>query len=91
MKLLIEIEESRRSEKEKECYGKVYIHSYLTSRDYSILNSRTTSVVEEVTDNPFTQALETARLVELSKKIEKMVKEYYDSEADNLRILRKSE
>lgn len=93
MKLIIEISESRRSEKEKKLYGKVSIHNCLATRGHSSGPSQMQDATEDLRswDNSFSQALEVARLTELSRKIDKLVEEYYDSEADKFSIFKKTE
>jgi len=93
MKLIIEIVESRRSEKEKGNYGKVSIHNCLATRGYSSGPSQMQDATEDLRsqDNSFSQALEVARLTELSRRIDKLVEEFYDSEADKFSIFKKSE
>ena len=89
MKLIVEIQENRSCDKDRP--QKVFVHSSLAANDYNPRNTKSDYVAEGIWDKSFTQALEVARLTELSQKIESLVMEYYNSEADKLSICKNSE
>lgn len=89
MKLLIEIQENRSCDKDRP--EKVFVRSSFISNDYDPCNNKTGCIAETIRDKSFTQALEVARLTELSHSIEELVKEYYDLEADKFSICKNSE
>lgn len=84
MKLLIEIQENRSCDKDRP--EKAFVRSSFISNDYDPCNNKTGCIAETIRDNFFTQALEVARLTELSQNIEEVVKEYYDLEANKFSI-----
>lgn len=83
MKLVIEIQENRSYNKDRP--EKAFVRSSFMSNDYDPYN-KSGCIAEALWDKSFTQALEVARLTELSQNIEELVKEYYDSEADKFSI-----
>lgn len=88
MKLVIEIQENRLCNKDRP--EKAFVRSSFMSNDYDPYN-KPSYIAETIRDKTFTQALEVARLTELSHSIEELVKEYYDSEADKFSICKNSE
>lgn len=84
MKLVIEIQENRSCNKDRP--EKAFVQSSFASNDCDLCNNKPSYIVESIRDKSFTQALEVARLTELSHSIEELVKEYYDSEANKFSI-----
>lgn len=84
MKLVIEIQENRSCNKDRP--KKAFVQSSFVSNDYNLCNNKSGRIAEALWDKSFIQALEVARLTELSQNIEELVKEYYDSEANKFSV-----